>query len=360
MMKRLIACFLALIMILSMAACAKQETPVPTEESQPTTVPAPVPVAPAKKVIHVLVPADTAGWQGKAAAAATEAAETIKAAGKYDTVVSTYKDAETQKKLLEDLAAQSTKDGSLNVALMPAAADMGDVFAKLLEANVSYALADTIPQAAAAASVANVSYDQRAIGAAVAAWMVQEGLTEDQRVVLVQGVSGEEALRTEGFRLYLQGQLAYEGKLIETPWSSLNNIVYSEMQGQTQESAETYFTTYMGDSNHADTKYLVAWEDTYVMGILDALKGENIDEDYKAEFLEGKPVIATCGGSQAILDVMTDATFGKLQVAQYSADLLKIAVESMAAYFDGTVMPQENIQSIVWVNAENVSQYQGY
>lgn len=355
-MKKLIACILALIMILSMAACAKQqEEPAPTEETKPV----PVPITPAKKVIHVLVPADTAGWQGKAAAAATEAAAAIKVAGKYDVVVSTYTDAAAQRKLMEDLAAQSTKDGSLGVVLMPAA-DMEDVLAKLLEANVSYALANTIPQAAAAASVANVSYDQRAIGAAVAAWMVQEGLTEDQRVMLVQGVSGEEALRTEGFRLYLQGKLDYEGKRIETPWSSLNNIVYSEMQGQTQESAESYFTTYMGDSDHADTKYLVAWEDTYVMGILDALKGENIDEDYKAEFLEGKPVIATCGGSQAILDVMTDATFGKLQVAQYSADLLKIAVESMAAYFDGTVMPQENIQSIVWVNAENVSQYQGY
>ena len=357
-MKRLFACILALIMILSMSACAKQEALVPTEETKPV----PVPIEPAKKTIHVLVPADTAGWQAKAAAAATEAAEAIKAAGKYDVVVSPYADAATQRKLLEDLAAQSTKDGSLSAVLMPAA-DMEDVLAKLLEANVSYALADTIPQAAAAASVANVSYDQRAIGAAVAAWMVQEGLTEDQRVLLVQSSSEEEALRTEGFCLYLQGKLDYEGKLIETPWSSLNNIVYSEMEGQTQENAEAYFTTYMDDSDHADTKYLVAWEDTYVMGVLSALKSENIDEDDKAEFLEGKPVVATCGGSQAITDVLktpNENPFGKLQVAAYSADLLKIAVEAMAAHFDGTVMPQENIQSIVWVNAENVGQYQGY
>jgi hypothetical protein len=97
------------------------------------------------------------------------------------------------------------------------------------------------------------------------------------------------------------------------------------MEGQTQESAETYFTTYMDDSDHADTKYLVAWEDTYVMGILNALKGENIDEDYKAEFLEGEPVVATCGGSQAIADVLktpNENSFGKLQVVAYSADLL--------------------------------------
>lgn len=361
-MKRLIACILALIMILSVAACAKQqEAPAPTEETKTASVP--VPVEPAQKVIHVLVPADTAGWQAKAAAAATEAAETIKAAGKYDTVVSTYTDAAAQRKLLEDLAAQSTKDGSLSVVLMPAAADMDDVLAKLLEANVSYALAKTIPETAAAASLTNVSYDQQAIGAAVAAYMVQEGLTEDQRVVLIQGVSSEETLRSEGFRLYLQGKLSHDGKLIEAPWSSLNNLVYSEMEGQTQESAEAYFTTYMQDAEHADTKYIVAWEDIYVMGILSALNGENMDEDYKAEFLEGQPVVATCGGSQAIVDVLADAAknpFGKLQVAAYSADLLKIAVEAMAAHFDGTVVPQENLQSIVWINGENASQYQGY
>lgn len=358
-MKKCIACILALIMVLGMAACAKQqETTAPTEETQPASVPAPV--APAKKVIHVLVPENANGWQAMAAASATETAETIQAAGKYDAVVSTYKDAEAQKKLLEDLAAQSTKDGSLSVALMPAAADMGDVFAKLLEANVSYALADTIPESAAAASVTNVRFDERAIGAATAAWMVQEGLTEDQRVVIIQGVSEKEALRTEGFRLYLQGKLACEGKLIETPWSSLDNIVYSEMQGQTVESAETYFTSYMQDADHADTKYLVAWEDTYVLGILNALRGEDIDANYKEEFVEGKPVVATCGGSQAILSAFTDATFGKLQVVGYSADLLKIAVESLAANFDHTVVPQDNLQNAVWITAENVSQYQGY
>ena len=357
-MKRLIACILALIMILSMSACAKQQ-----EASVEETKPAEVPVEPAKKVIHVLVPADQEGWQAKAAAAATEAAETIKATGKHNVVVNTYADAADQKKLLEDLAAQSTKDGSLGVVLMPAAADMEEALAKLLEANVSYALADTILPVAAAASVANVSYDQQMIGAAVAAWMVQEGLTEDQKVVFVQGASEAETLRAEGFCLYLQGKLDYEGKLIEAPWTGLNNIVYSQMQGQIRESAEAYFTTYMNDADHADTKYLVAWEDTYVLGILDALKGDGIDEDYKAEFLEGKPVVATCGGSQAIVDVLKtpgENIFGKLQMVSYSADLLKIAVEAMAAYFDGTVMPQENIQSIAWINAENVSQYQGY
>lgn len=362
-MKRLIACVLALMMAVSMAACAQQQEPAAAEATEP----APEPIEPARKVIHVLVPESTEGWQAKAGTLAAEAAEAVKAAGKHDVVVSTYADVQAQRKLLEDLAAGSTGDGSLGVVLMPAAGDMEDVLAKLLEANVSYALADTIIDAAASASVSNVSYDQRAIGAAAAARLVQSGLTEDQRVVIIQGLSQEEALRTEGFQLYLQGKLAHEGAVIETPWTSLNSIVYSEMQGDTEESAKTYFTAYMADSDHADTRFLMTWEDTYAMGILSALAGETIDGDIKAEFLEGKPVLVSCGGSQAMLDVLSGAAqdpsaaaFESIQTAVYSADLLKTAVEVMAAHFDGTVVPQEIIRSVAWATRENAGQYQGY
>ena len=365
-MKRLIACMLALIMVLSMAACAQQEQPQ-EPVSTVATKPAPEPVAPVQKVIHILVPENGEGWLAKTAATAVEAAETIKAAGKYQVVVSSYADANAQMKLLEDLAAQSTKDGSLGVVLMPAAAEMEGVLGKLLEANVSYALADTIPQAAAAASVTNVSCDQRAIGAAAAAYLVQNGLTEDQSVVIVQGNSEKEAQRTEGFRLYLQGKLAHEGAVIETPWETLNNIVYSEMQGTTMQSAQDYFTTYMGDWDHADIKYLAAWDDAYAMGILKALEGESIDGEIKEEFLEGQPVLVSCGGSQAMLDVLTGAAndpnaaaFESIRTAVLPADILKIAAEAMAANFDGTVVPHENVLPVVWVSAENASQYQGY
>ena len=51
-MKKLIASVLALVMAVSMAACAQQQEPVPTE----ATKPAPESIKPAQKVIHVLVP----------------------------------------------------------------------------------------------------------------------------------------------------------------------------------------------------------------------------------------------------------------------------------------------------------------
>jgi len=289
--------------------------------------------------------------------------------------------------MLQDVAAQSPKDGTHGVVTMPlyvvsadaeqtdepaaetvdTAAQMEAAFVALLEANVAYALADYIPDSAEAASVANVRYDQRLIGATAAAKLVENGLTQKQKVVIIQGMSEEEAERTEGFKLYLQGKLALNGETIQKAWASLSNIVYSDMQGDTQDSAETYFDTYMENKDHADTKYIVTWDDAYAMGILEALEGETIASKIKKTFLEGKPHLVSCGGSQAMLDVLAGkseytnlASFGSLQTMFYSQDMLKLALQSLVSYFEDAVVEQDQIQPITWITAENASQYQGY
>ena len=100
---------------------------------------------------------------------------------------------------------------------------------------------------------------------------------------------------------------------------------------------------------------------------LEALEGENIPSENKAKFLEGAPFVAGCGGSQAMLDVLTGASaytnvasFGGMQTVVLSTDLLKIALETMVSYLDGTVVPQDNTQPIIWANAENAGQFTGY
>lgn len=363
-MKKLIALFLALAIALSLMACgAKQEAPeaVP-EETKPVFETEPV-----QKVIHVLLPEAMEGWEAAAAARAMEEVEALLAEGAYKIEVAKYADAQQQSELLLKIAATSAGDGSEAVVTMPGSPLMEEEFAKLLEANVAYALADTIPAAAEAASVTNVCYDQYAIGAAVAAWLVENGLTQNDKVVILQGISEEEAQRTEGFQKYLQGKLACEGETIAEPWTSTENIVYSDMQGQTAESAANYFITYMEESDHAATKYIAAWDDTYVLGVLDALEGETINGDNKAKFLEGTPFIAGCGGSQAMLDVLAGKSqytnleaLGGIRTVVRSADLLKIALQAMGDHLSNTVVPQDNTQPIVWATPENASEYTGY
>lgn len=362
-MKKMIALFLVLALALSLAACGqKQDFYTEDTETTPT-----VPAEPVKKTIHILLPMTQERWDGAALAQAMPAIDAIKATGNYEVVTENYGSAEQQTACLAEIAAQSTGDGTHAVVTMPLSEDMDAVFAQLLEANVAYALADIIPAGAEAASVTNVQYDQRAIGAAAAAWLVQNGLTQEDKVLIIQGLSEDEALRTEGFQRYLQGKLAHEGNVIAEPWTSTENIVYSDMQGETVESAESYFATYMEESDHAATKFIAAWDDAYVIGILEALEGENIDSDIKAEFLEGAPFLTGCGGSQVLLDVLAGsgqythaAAFGGIQTVVYSTDLFKIAVEAMAAHLDGTVVSQDNTQPIVWATAENASQFKGY
>lgn len=361
-MKRWIALLLVLVMAMSLLACGQQEPAV--ENTEPVTV---APTEPVKKTIHVLQPATVEGWEGAVNEQVQPAIDAVKAAGIYEIVTDVYGSPEQQSEILADIAAQSTGDGSQAVVAMPISEEMDAAFAGLLEANVAYALADIIPAGAEAASVTNVRYDQHAIGAAVAAWLVQNGLTQEDKVLIIQGLSEEEAMRTEGFQRYLLGKLAHDGATIETPWTSTENIVYSEMQGETSESAETYFTTYMEESDHAGTKFIAAWDDAYVLGVLEALEGEVIDSDNKAKFLEGAPFIAGCGGSQALLDVVSGnslytnaASFGGIQTVVLSVDLLKIALEAMVSYLDGEVVPQDNTQPIVWATPENASQFTGY
>lgn len=364
-MKKGIAFILALVMALSLMACGQTqevESEAVAEDTKPVNEPEPV-----QKVIHVLLPAAAEDWEAAAAAQAMAEVEALQAEGMFQVETAEYADAQQQSELLTRIAAASTGDGTQAVVTMPLSEELDAAFAELLEANVAYALADLIPAGAEAASVTNVCYDQQTIGAATAAWLVENGLTQDQKVVILQGLSEEEAQRTEGFRLYLQGKLACEGEVIAEPWTSTENIVYSDMEGETAESAEIYFTTYMEESDHAGTKFIAAWDDTYVLGVLEALEGENINADNKAKFLEGTPFIAGCGGSQAMLDVLAGnsqytnvASLGGIRTQVYSTDLLQIALQAMADHLNGTVVPQDNTQPVVWATAENASQYQGY
>ena len=346
-MKKWIAIALALLMTLSLASCAmpaaEPETEPTTEATTPPTM-APAPVV--NKTIYLLVPE------------ANAQAPTTTIPDGMELVMQTYADAAQQVALVEAIAAQAPHDGSVGVVLAPAGEELAPALASLVQANIAYALAEFVPEGAGAASVANVQYDQMQIGAAMAAYMVEKGATKSDKIMIIQGLSDADDLRTQGFKQYLQGKLAYDGKLIEKSWSSVKNLVYSDMQGTTQESAETYFQTYMDSAEHAATRYIVAWDDTYALGVLEALEGANISESVKKTFLEGKPVMASVGGNEALSQVLSGtnpnytniASFEQIRSIQYSQNLLADALTAMCDYFAGQVVEQDQIQPIQWMN----------
>lgn len=361
-MRKWIALLLALVLALGMTACGQPQQ----EEAAPQDTRPVYDLDPVQKVIHVVLPDAQEGWDAAAAAQADLVVEQLLAEGTFGVETARYETAEQQTAILEEIASKSTGDGSLAVVTMPADGDT-DVFAKLVEANVAYALAETIPAAAEAASAANVYYDQQTIGAAMAAWMVENGLTQDSKVVILQGFSEKEAQRTDGFKAYLQGKLAYEGTVIESPWTTTENIVYSEMEGETAENAAAYFTAYLEESDHAATKFIAAWKDDYLLGVLDALESEAINSANKAKFLEGAPFLASCGGSKVMVEVLagssaytTTASFGGLRTAWYDTGLLQTAVRSLADQLSGQVVEQDQPQTVTWITGENTGEFTGY
>ena len=363
-MKKLIAILLALVMLLGLTACGQQEE-METMPTEPTPPPTMADIPPVPKTIHVLLPKTGEAWDEDAAKLAKDAADEIQAEGAVTVVTAEYDSAESQIKLLEEIAAASTGDGSQGVVLMPAGEEVEAALQKLLEANVSYALADVIPTSAAAASVANVHYDQRLIGAAAAAYLTDFGLKQTNDVVIIQGITEADAQRTEGFKLYLEGKMEVGGKTIETPWTGFATITYSDMTAPTREGAKAYFETYMEDGDRAWTGYFAAWDDAFLLGVLDALQGGFISDTNLGRLYDMKPVFTGIGPNQELREVLEDVAeedpeeeysaleeilyeLRDMNSMVYDPSMLAQAVQAMADHMAGQVVEQEQLLHTTW------------
>lgn len=362
-MKKLIAILLVLVMTMGLCACG-QQVAVQTEPTEPTPPPTMAAYEPNPKTIHVLVPEASEGWEAEVAAAATAKAEELAGAG-VAVSVQTYADDAAQAKLMEEIAAAGPNDGSVGVVLMPAGEAAEAALQKLLEANVSYALAETIPESAAGASVANVYYDHRQIGAAAAAYLVNAGLTQKNDVVVLEGLSDADALKTEGFQLYLQGKLQVNGAAIETPWDDFSTIAYSDMEETTRDGAKTYFETYMEDGDRAWTGYFASWDDDYFLGMLDALNDGHITKRNRNRLFDMEPVVAGFGASAELRtlleaqqaeeeeeqeeEVLYVEDFRSINSIVYDPGMLAQALQAMADHMADTVVEQDQPLSVQWM-----------
>lgn len=364
-MKRLIAIVLAFVMLLGLTACGKQAAPAqtaPTETTPPPTMEAYVPPV---KTLYVLIPDTGDEWDDEAARLAVEAVEKLQAEGSLAVETVSYDSVEAQIQCLEEIAAAGTGDGSQGVVLMPEDETVADALQKLLEANISYALADVIPESAAAASVTNVYYDQRLIGAAAAAYLTDAGLRQKNDVVIIQGITEADAQKTEGFKLYLEGKLEVNGKTIETPWGSFATLAYSDMEAPTREGAKNYFETYMEDGDRAWTGYFASWDDEFLLGVLDALKDEYISDENRGRLYDMEPVFTGFGPSTELCEILEHAAQAEetgeytyldeilyelrdMNSMVYDASMLAMATEAMAAHMAGEVVPQEQILNVAW------------
>ena len=369
-MKKLIALLLALALVIGLVACGNTPAETPDTNKPAATEPAATePAAAAKKTIYVLVPNPDHGWTGAIGVAAQEKTEALNAEGKYNVVMQTFATADDQIKQIEDIVANNPGDGSIGVAMLPAGNDVENAIQQLVDAGIPYTAADRIIPSVAPSAVSNVKYDNVEIGAAAASYLVANGLVEGDKVAVIEGDgSSADTDRTDGFNKYLLGEVAYQGKYIDTPWTSLDSVAYSGATGWNPANAQAWFETYLSNASNADTKYIASWDDGLSLGVLDALSGSAIDASTKEAFLANAPYMTGCGGPIAVYDILAGnydtypvaESFSALMSVTYPPAMIQVTIQAMVDYFDGAEVLQDNTQSAECVDASNVANYKGF
>ena len=371
-MKKLIALLLALVLVVGLVACAATpaEEPTPAEPTEPSASSEDAPEASGeKKTIYVLAPNPDHGWTGAIGVFAQEYVDKLNAEGKVEAVLQTFATADDQIKQIEDIIANNPGDGSVGVAMLPAGNDLENAIRSLADAGIPYTAADRIIPSVADTAVSNIKYDNVEIGAAAASWLTEQGLKEGDKVVVIEGDgSSADTDRTDGFNKYLMGEVEYNGKKIETPWTDLSTVSYSGNTGWNPANSQTYFETYLSNANNADTKYIAAWDSGLAQGVFQALDGSAIDEATKEAFLANAPYITGCGGPQSIYDLIAGdysafpsaEKFSAIMDVTYPPAMIQATIQALVDYFNGVEVPQDNTQSAQCVTADNVADFVGF
>ena len=348
-MKKILTLVLALVLVLGLVTCASAED---------------------KKTIYVLTPNPDHGWTGAIGVFAQEKVDELNAEGRYNAVLLTSASADEQIAQIEDIVANNPGDGSIAVAMLPQNETVENAIQQLVDAGIPYTAADRIIASVAPSAVSNIKYDNVEIGAAAASYLVANGMKEGDKCVVFEGDNSSAGTdRTDGFKLYLTGEYAYNGETIAEPWTSLDSVTFSGVLNWSQSNCQQFFETYMSDAANADTKYLAGWDDGYVLGVLDALEGSAIDATIKEQFLANGPFITGCGGAEALYAVIRgdsasyteiSPSFGAIMSVTYPPAMIQDTVQAMVDYLDGKEVVQENTQSAQIVTKENVNEFPSF
>ncbi len=369
-MKKVIALLLAVMMVAALCACGQSaapaaSAPAASTDSAPAASIASEPAA-AKKTIYVLAPNPDHGWTGAIGVFAKAKVDELNAEGKYNVVMQSFATADDQIKQIEDIVANYKGDGSVGVAMLPAGGDVENAIRQLADAGIPYTAADRIIPSVKDTAVSNIKYDNVEIGAAAAAYLVANGMVEGDKAVVIEGDgSSADTERTDGFNGYLKGEVEYNGKKIEKPWSSLATVSYSGSTGWNPANSQAYFETYLSNPANADTKYIASWDSGLTMGVWAALEGSAIDQTTKDAFLANHPFITGCGGPKAMYVILAGdfsaypvaEQFGGIMDVTYPPAMIQDTVQALVDYFDGKDVPQENTQSAQCVTTENVADF---
>lgn len=352
-MKKTLALLMALIFVLGLAACGTEKTPDPGTPDEPTEA----------KELAILVPNADHGWTGAVMTYAEEYAAEITAAGTYNAKVITSTDPANQISQVEDLIGNESADA---IVILPQDNTLEATMKKLAESGIPFVMFDRVIDTVSADAISSVKGDNEGIGIATAERFIENGMEPGDKILIMPGDnSSVPEMRNKGFF----------DTLLANGWTQeqVDEIKSTAYTGWSRSEGRKLFTEWLETSTIDEitaTKWIFTHDDEIAMGILEALKGSDIDQAKKEAFLNTGVNLGTSSGLNEIYSVLKGihqkdytaevAKLADLFSVTYDPAMIKTAIQDMIDFLDGKDVAQDHVVPVSVVDATNVDEFQGF
>lgn len=314
--------------------------------------------------IAILVPNADHGWTGAVMEYAEAKAQEVNDGGKYTAQVITSTDAANQIAQLEDLIGNKT---AKTVVILPQDNTLEAAMKQLESSGIPYVMFDRVIDSVSEGAESSVKGDNEGIGEATALRFIErDGLQPGDNILIMPGDnSSVPEMRNNGFFAVLR----------DSGWSDeqINAIASTAYTGWSRSEGKKLFTEWldtMTPDEIAQWKYIFTHDDEIAMGILEALKSSDINEEKKQAFLDAGVNIGTSSGLNEMYSVLQGihqkdysaevAKLNDLFSVTYDPAMIEIAIQDMVDSLNGDSVEKDHVVPVEVVDVENVKDYQGF
>lgn len=372
-MKKVLAMILALVMVLSLAACGEK---APADDGAADD-------GAAANTLYVLGPTPDHGWTAQAGAYAQAKCEAITAEGKYKAVYMAASSGEEQVDQCNTIIA----NGDAAEVVMMALDDSAQAGQEALYAEgIPFISFDRIIEATEKYAILNASGDNWQCGAGIAYWLQANGMKPGDTVVVLYGDNGTVcSRRQEGFEQFLRGEVKYSDKQTgeyETTevWdqAALDAVFsgYTVVCNWSADGAYDYIEQKFDEivataKANGGNLYIYSMDDEMTFGVLNYLEA-GASEATLADLEAMNVYISAIGGMQELYDVMagTDAQselakkyFDDMMSMYFSPKMMEDIIVKGLDYLEGNwayEVGSGEYQPTWIVDAENVANFEGF
>ncbi|MDU4889285.1 MAG: substrate-binding domain-containing protein [Clostridium sp.] len=314
--------------------------------------------------IMILVPNADHGWTGAVLNYAKEKADEINKAGKHTAKVLSSTDAANQISQIEDIIANKSAG---SVVILPMDNTLESTMKKLASSDIPFVMFDRIIDSVADTAVSSVKGDNEGIGYETVMRFSKNDLKVGDKIYAFIGdTSSVPEMRNDGFKKGLK-ELGWTDKDIS------ENVTFSAATGWSRATGKQMFVDWINSLNAqqiGEYDYIFTHDDEIAMGILEALKGTEIEQSKKDAFLNGDVTLAASSGLNEIYSVIKGnhekdytkevSKLKDLFSVTYDPAMIQIAIDDMVKHLDGEKVEKEHVVPVDVVDKTNVDNFKGF